>query len=198
MIVPAFRWLAFAAFLSLLLVYFKGGTTLVKDIRRSVEIAGNYSYAVFSIIMALAGAVILTTQFLVCMDIIRTYAWPGSGWVAAAGAILEIAGILAAYRVRGRYLGRFWSGNVEIQPDHQIVESGPYRIIRHPIYTLTLIIYSGVASAFAVWWIWLACGTLMAGYILLTEYEDAYLTENLPGYSDYRNRTKWKLLPGIW
>jgi protein-S-isoprenylcysteine O-methyltransferase Ste14 len=147
--------------------------------------------------MGIAGLSILVLQFLICAGGIEPVAGFPDGLVLA-GAVLEIAGILAAYFVRGRYLGRFWSGSVEIQPDHHIVEHGPYRFIRHPVYALTLLIYPGVALAFPVGWVWLACGIMLAGYLLLTEYEDRFLARNLPGYAGYRARTRWKILPGIW
>jgi protein-S-isoprenylcysteine O-methyltransferase Ste14 len=197
MILIILRWLAFAASLSLLLVYFQGGTTLVRDVRRSVADAGNYYYAFFSAVMGFAGLVILISQLLVCVGYLQTFREIPEG-LAAAGAVLAVAAILTSYWIRARYLGRFWSGNVEVKPDHRIVENGPYRIIRHPIYACAVAIYSGIAPAFAVGWIWLACGIMIAGYFILGEYEDRFLAKNLTGYSEYRKRTVRKIIPGIW
>ncbi len=197
MVISFLRWLAFAASLSLLLVYFRGGIALVRDVRRSVAKAGNYYYALFSAVMGIAGLVILVSQFLVCVGYVDTFR-EIPDWLAAAGAVLVVAAILASYWIRARYLGRFWSGNVEVKPDHRIVDAGPYRIIRHPIYACAVAIYSGIAPAFALGWIWLACGIMIAGYFILDEYEDRFLAKNLAGYSEYRQRTVWKIIPGIW
>ena len=197
MILILLRWLAFAACLSLLLVYFRGGTTLVNDIQRSVAGAGNYYYLLFSIVMAIAGLVILISQLLICLGFVETFGgFPE--WLASAGAMASVAAIIAAYWIRVRSLGRFWSGNVEVKPDHRIVDSGPYRLIRHPIYTCALVIYTGVIPAFAVWWVWAACGIMLAGYVLLGDYEDRFLAKHLAGYDEYRKRTVWKMIPGIW
>jgi len=197
MILIFLRWLAFAASLSIVLIYFQGGTTLVKDTRRSITEAGNYYYLLFSIVMGIAGVVILISQLLICLGYVETFGGIPE-WLAAAGAATVVAAILSSYWIRGRYLGRFWSGNVELKPDHRIVETGPYRIIRHPIYACALVIYAGVVPAFAVWWVWAACGIMLAGYVILGEYEDRFLTKNLTGYADYRKRTAWKIIPGIW
>lgn len=198
MLIPLLRWLAFATSLSLVLVYFKGGTLIVKDTQRSVDTTGGYSYAALAIVMCLAGLTILLTQLLLCLGIINTCAWAERWWMVTPGAIMVIAGILAAYWVRHRYLGRFWSGNVEIQEHHTVVEDGPYRLVRHPLYAMTLVIYPGAALAFPVWWNWIACGAVMAGYILLTAYEDRFLASHLPGYREYQQRTRYRMVPGVW
>ena len=111
---------------------------------------------------------------------------------------MVIAGILASYWIRHRYLGRFWSGNVEIQEHHELIESGPYRFVRHPLYAMTLVIYPGAALAFPVWWNWIACGAIVAGYIWLTAYEDGFLASHLPGYREYQRHTRYRLVPGVW
>lgn len=191
------RWLAFLASLSLILVYFKGGTLFVKDIKRSIKASGGYAYLVFAVVMGLAAMVILASQILICLGISKTVSCPGK-FIAALGAVAAIAAILAAYRVKYHYLGRFWSGNVEIKKKHKIIDYGPYAWVRHPLYSLTLFIYPGTALAFSVWWVWAACAIMTLGYVLLTEYEDRYLAKKLPGYKQYQKRTQHKLIPGVW
>ncbi|MBN1438582.1 MAG: isoprenylcysteine carboxylmethyltransferase family protein [Anaerolineales bacterium] len=196
MILNGIRWLAFAASLSLLLVYFRGGTTLVRDVRRSVESAGDYFYLALSLVMGTAGLVILATQLLICAGLVRPSA-AVPDWIAAAGGVVSVGSILLSYWIRSR-LGRYWSGNVEVKPGHRIVDTGPYRVVRHPLYANTLILYPAAALAFAVWWVWLACGIMTAGYALLAGYEDRFLLRNLTGYAEYRKRTVWRLIPWIW
>jgi protein-S-isoprenylcysteine O-methyltransferase Ste14 len=198
MLVPLLRWIAFAASLSVLLVYFKGGTCIVKDTKRSVATTGGHRYLIFAIVMGLAGLTILVTQLSLCLAIVRAPAWAERWWPVVLGTSMIVTSISASYWVRSRYLGRFWSGTVEIQEDHKVVEDGPYRIVRHPLYAMTLAIYPGVALAFAVWWNWIACGIMIIGYIWLAAYEDRFLAANLSGYREYQQRTPYRLVPGIW
>jgi protein-S-isoprenylcysteine O-methyltransferase Ste14 len=192
------RWVIVAASLSLLLVYFQGGSLIVKDTKRSVETTGGYIYIVFTVMMCLAGLTILSTQFLICLRIVNAIALAENSWIVTLGALLVVIGIAAAFWIRHRYLRGFWSGTVEIRENHQVVKEGPYRIVRHPIYALTLLIYPGVALAFAVWWNWIACGVMIVGYLWLTAYEDKYLEGNLVGYQEYQQLTRYRLIPGIW
>jgi len=185
-------------YLSLLLVYFKGGTVAVKDARRSVATTGGRSYLAMALVMGAAGLTILVMQLLVCLGIVETAAWGESLWAALLGTILVTVGILGAYWVRHRYLGRYWSGTVEIHTDHDVIEAGPYGVVRHPLYALTLALYPGVALAFPVWWNWIACAVMIASYVWLAAYEDAFLAANLAGYGEYQKRTRYRLVPGIW
>jgi protein-S-isoprenylcysteine O-methyltransferase Ste14 len=192
------RWFSFVLSLSLPLVYFKGGTAVVRDIRRSVSTTGGRSYAAVALVMVGAGLAILAAQLLICLDVVEAAAWGESLWVALPGAVLVAIGILGAFWIRHRYLGRFWSGTVEIHDSHTVIEAGPYGAVRHPLYSLILALYPGISLVFPVWWNWLACGVVGASYVWLAAYEDAFLAENLPGYREYQERTRFKLVPGVW
>ena len=198
MLVSLLRWTAFAASLSVPLVYFRGGTCIAKDTKRSVATTGGHSYLIFAIVMCSAGLTILVTQLLFCLAVVRTSAWAERWWPVVLRTSMIVAGISASYWFRSRYLGRFWRGTVEVQEDHKVVEDGPYRIVRHPLYAMALAIYPGVALAFAVWWNWIACGMMVIGYIWLAAYEDRFLAANLSGYREYKQRTPYRLVPGIW
>jgi protein-S-isoprenylcysteine O-methyltransferase Ste14 len=192
------RWFSLALSLSLPLVYFRGGTDAVRDIRRSVSATGGHSCAVVTLTIAAGGLAILAAQLLICLGVVEPAAWGESLWAALPGAVLVAIGTLGAYWIRYRYLGRFWSGTVEIHDGHTVVEAGPYGAVRHPIYSLTLALYPGAALVFPLWWNWLACAIVLASYVWLAAYEDAFLADNLPGYREYQKRTRFKMLPGIW
>jgi protein-S-isoprenylcysteine O-methyltransferase Ste14 len=180
------------------LVYFQGGSSVIKDTQRSVKSSGDTINAVFIVMMFIAGLAILLTQFLTCLRIVSVAPLVESQWVVALGALLVVAGIAAAFWIRHRYLRGFWSGNVEIQENHRVIKEGPYQIVRHPLYALTLLMYPGVALAFAFWWNWIASGVMIVEYVWLTAYEDNYLQENLPGYPQYQQQTRYRWVPGIW
>jgi len=96
------------------------------------------------------------------------------------------------------YLGRFWTAEAALQALHQVVDSGPYGVVRHPIYTAAWVMYLGTGLVFAIWWNWLACGLVMVAYILKARYEDVFLAANLPGYPAYQQRVRYQLIPGVW
>jgi protein-S-isoprenylcysteine O-methyltransferase Ste14 len=198
MFLSIMRWLAFFVSASLIVIYFQGGTLIVKDTRRAVHAQGTRQYLYFVLIMGAAGLCILATQLLICLGYLERYLLIRSDVVGIVGAVLVIAGIGSAYGIRYAYLRGNWSGNVEIKEHHRIVVEGPYRYVRHPIYALTLLIYPGAALAFPVWWNGPAGALMIAGYVWLTVYEDHFLQDRLPGYRAYAQQTKYKLIPGVW
>jgi protein-S-isoprenylcysteine O-methyltransferase Ste14 len=198
MLIALLRWLTFAAFLSILLVYFKGGTTLYKDIRVSTKSTGSYQSALLLISMFVVGLFLVGSLLMMCLGYSQAFVWAEKEWLVTTGSFLALLSILGIYWFRFGYLRRFWSGSVQVQSSQEIIDVGPYRVIRHPIYSTALVMYPGIAMGFATWWIWLACGLLVIGYILVTDYEDRFLAANLPGYREYQERTRYRLIPGVW
>lgn len=192
------RWVILIASLTMFLVYFHGGSLVIKDTKRSVQTTGDTINAIFVVVMFIAGFTVLATQVLMCLQGVKVAPVVENDWIAALGAIMVTSGIAAAFYIRHRYLKGLWSGNVEVREDHRIVKEGPYQTVRHPIYALTLLMYPGVALAFAVWWNLVACAVMTVGYIWLTIYEDRYLQANLPGYQAYQQQTRYRWVPGIW
>jgi protein-S-isoprenylcysteine O-methyltransferase Ste14 len=72
--------------------------------------------------------------------------WPVGIWPFWLGAAVSIAGLLFAVWAR-EHLGRNWSRSVTIKKDHELITTGPYAIVRHPIYTGILIGFIGMAIA---------------------------------------------------
>jgi protein-S-isoprenylcysteine O-methyltransferase Ste14 len=75
---------------------------------------------------------------------------PRAAWPFWTGAALTATGLLFAVWAR-RHLGRNWSGSVTIKENHELISSGPYAIVRHPIYTGLLLAFAGSALAFGDW-----------------------------------------------
>jgi protein-S-isoprenylcysteine O-methyltransferase Ste14 len=124
--------------------------------------------------------------------------WDVDLWLRILAVIIGTGGyLLTLWSMRQN---AFFEGSVRIQSDynHQVISEGPYRLVRHPGY-LGLTLYNIVLPVVmeSVW------GFLGVGYyfVLLiwrTSLEDRFLRENLPGYADYAQRTRWRLFPGIW
>jgi protein-S-isoprenylcysteine O-methyltransferase Ste14 len=95
---------------------------------------------------------------------------------------------------------RFFSSVVRVQNErgHQVVDSGPYGIVRHPGYAGLMlgIPFSGLALGS---WVAAAIGLVMSALILRRVlFEDAFLQKNLDGYVAYTHRVQHRLIPGVW
>jgi protein-S-isoprenylcysteine O-methyltransferase Ste14 len=118
--------------------------------------------------------------------------------VEVLGCGFTLAGCAGSFVVRFGFLGRWWSAKITVQDGQQIVDRGPYAIIRHPLYALSALTYAGAALVFPIWWIVAACAVAVAGYVLLARAEDDYMARNLAGYAAYRQRVRFGLIPGLW
>ena len=139
--------------------------------------------------------------------------WPYSGWPAATapafefprvlpaapffvplGLALEVGGLWLAIWAR-RHLGRNWSGAVSVKVDHELVESGPYRRIRHPIYTGLIAMYLGAALVSARLQGPLAIALISIAYARKIGLEEQNLSRVFgPAFDEYRRRS-WALVP---
>ena len=142
----------------------------------------------------LTGSVLVTLGPLAATDALAaTNTLP----LVAVGSVLALAGMAGTFACR-RWLGRFWTAEAALQPDHQVIDRGPYARVRHPIYTAAIALYLGTALVFAAWWSLLAFLVVAVSYALKARLEDAYLHANLPGYAAYMARVRWRLVPGLW
>jgi protein-S-isoprenylcysteine O-methyltransferase Ste14 len=98
-----------------------------------------------------------------------------------------------------RTLGRFFTVTVDVGEDHQLVDTGPYALLRHPSYTGMLVVYLGIGVGLDSW---LSVATALliplAAVLNRIRHEEAVLRAQLgPQYERYATRTS-RLLPGIW
>jgi len=128
------------------------------------------------------------------------YRWsPYLQWeICLLGIVLMFSGQLLF--LIAKKTNKFFSSVVRIQNDrgHTVCESGPYKFVRHPGY-LGMII-SWVGFPLIIGSIWSTIPIVFAIILLLirTRLEDRTLTEELSGYSQYLQKTRYKLIPGIW
>lgn len=90
------------------------------------------------------------------------------------------------------------SAIVEIQKDHKIISTGPYAVVRHPMYIGALIMIFGTPIALGSWWGIIACIVITITIIVRILEEEKFLTKNLHGYSGYQKKVKYRLIPFIW
>ncbi|MGB6158342.1 MAG: isoprenylcysteine carboxylmethyltransferase family protein [Acidobacteriaceae bacterium] len=122
---------------------------------------------------------------------------PASRILTVAGLAIEIAGILFAFWAR-RHLGRNWSGEVRIATGHQLVRSGPYKTIRHPIYTGVLAMYAGVMLVSGQIHALLGFLIIAVAYWRKLCLEEKILSTNFgPDWDSWRRET-WALVPPLF
>jgi protein-S-isoprenylcysteine O-methyltransferase Ste14 len=92
----------------------------------------------------------------------------------------------------------FAAGTIEVGADQKLIATGPYAIVRHPMYSSALVMLLGTPLALGSWWGLLAIipMTLVIVWRLLDE--ELFLVKNLAGYTEYQRTVRYHLLPGIW
>ncbi len=112
------------------------------------------------------------------------------------GALLAVIGVLFAIWARA-HLGRNWSPAPAIKEEHELVTSGPYRFVRHPIYTGVILAAFGTALTGSIFGagMFIASGIM---FVLRIAKEERIMLQLFPNtYPRYQARTK-KLIPFIW
>lgn len=120
-------------------------------------------------------------------------AWP---FLAPLGVAVQAGGLLLALWAR-RSLGRHWSGEVTVKEDHELVRSGPYRRIRHPIYTGAIAMYIGPALVSGRLQGVLSLALVAIAYARKIRQEERVLSAEFgSAYDDYC-RESWVVFPGL-
>jgi len=113
------------------------------------------------------------------------------------GVVLVVLGCGLAILAR-RHLGANWSAAVTLKHDHSLVQSGPYRYLRHPIYTGLVLAFAGNALALGEWRGLLALLMVCVSLVFKLRREERWMLEHFgTTYADYRRRS-WALLPWIY
>lgn len=125
--------------------------------------------------------------------------WSGlPSWSLWAGFML----ILPAYLLPLWALTHnpYASGVVRIQKDRdqQVSTSGPYQYIRHPMYAATIFFGLGAPLFLGSWWALIPGISMVLLFVVRASLEDRTLQEELPGYRQYTQDVRYRLLPGIW
>ena len=127
---------------------------------------------------------------------INVILWPRNLPADICSDVVVVAGLFVVIWAR-RTLGANWSANVQIEADHELVQSGPYKYVRHPIYSGFLTMVLGTAIAYGQLLGVVILAVSFAGFFLKAMREESILTERFSeAYLRYKVRTK-TLIPYI-
>ncbi len=132
------------------------------------------------------------------LDAVR-FGWSHLGWNAFfAGLPFYLIGtVLVPWTM---IVNPHLEKTVRIQHDrgHQVVNSGPYAVIRHPMYAGVILQSLAVPLLLGSLWSYLPVAATICLFVVRTALEDRTLRNELPGYANYATSTRFRLLPGIW
>ncbi len=124
------------------------------------------------------------------------------GWIVLPAAVSYAAAavFLAGYALYAEVLkeNEYLSRTIEVQEGQKVVDTGLYGVVRHPMYMCTLFLFLAMP---------LILGCLFSFAVMLLYFpiiakrirnEEAVLEEGLPGYTEYKKRVKYRIVPGIW
>jgi protein-S-isoprenylcysteine O-methyltransferase Ste14 len=152
-----------------------------------------------TILLSIVGLVELVKYVVAALDMRH-------GWSPPFPPALQLVGLAVAgvgYVVLGVWsmaANAYFSMVVRIQEDrgHAVVTDGPYRFVRHPGYLGSILFALATPLVLGSLWAFVPCGLGAVLFIVRTALEDKTLQKELPGYREYAERVRYRLLPGIW
>ena len=120
--------------------------------------------------------------------------------VPIGGVLLGDALLVLGFGFTGRVYreNTYTSATIEVYRGQQVISTGPYAVVRHPLYASALLYLLGTPLALGSYWGLLALVFMLPFLVWRLVDEEQVLARELPGYVDYRARVRYRLLPGIW
>ncbi len=154
-----------------------------------------------TMLMSVVGLTTLAKHIVAGLDFRR--GWTANVWqvpLALQIAALVIAALGYALGLWAMAVNAYFSKIMRIQEDrdHTVATGGPYRYVRHPGYTGTVLFELTTPIALGSLWALIPGGLSALLMIVRTALEDKTLQKELAGYTDYTERVRYRLLPGVW
>lgn len=164
--------------------------------RRSRRQAGTKAFD--KVFIALYLPSVLALPLVAGLDAVR-FAWaPLPFWTVVPGALLLIVGMIPIgwSMITNPHL----EPTVRIQDDrgHTVVNTGPYRYVRHPFYVGVIVMYASFPLVLGSAWAFAVVGWIALLFVSRTALEDRTLIRELEGYEAYSRRTRFRLVPHVW
>jgi protein-S-isoprenylcysteine O-methyltransferase Ste14 len=147
-----------------------------------------------------------TIQMMASLLFLGIYIVPGFdrryGWSEVPGVVVIAADILvlAAYGFFVRVLkeNSYASRVVEVEENQKVITTGPYALVRHPMYLAILAMYVLTPLSLGSWWAAVPALPVFLVLVARIQSEEKVLKEKLAGYREYAQSVRFRLIPGIW
>jgi protein-S-isoprenylcysteine O-methyltransferase Ste14 len=134
---------------------------------------------------------------LVLPGIDHRFGWSDMpAYVAISGDLLVVLGWLGIFLVFRE--NSFSSATIELAADQRVISTGPYAVVRHPMYAAALVMLLGIPIALGSWWGVLIMAAVVPALVWRLLDEESFLARNLPGYAAYQGRVRYRLVPLVW
>lgn len=145
--------------------------------------------------IALTGVALVAALLVAALD--RRFGWshvPVPVVVVALGLVLLSYGLFFLVIRENSFASRV----VEVAEDQPVISSGPYAVVRHPMYVATNVMFLASPVALGSWWGLVPAVLVLPGMVLRILDEEQQLREGLPGYAEYCEKVRWRQVPGVW
>jgi protein-S-isoprenylcysteine O-methyltransferase Ste14 len=117
-------------------------------------------------------------------------------WVVLIAAVLVLLGYATVFWVfrENSYASRV----IEVAQEQQVIDSGPYALVRHPMYVGSILVYTFSPLVLGSWWAMIPAVLIIPALIARIKNEEAVLRNDLPGYAAYCQKVRYRMLPGVW
>ena len=127
----------------------------------------------------------------------RRFGWSAVPlWATLAGDVLVAIGFLIIFLVYKE--NAFASATIEVYPEQKVITTGLYGLVRHPMYMGGLFLFVGMCLALGSWWDFLVFLLMVPALMWRIFDEEKLLAKELPGYLEYRNNVRRRLIPFVW
>ena len=127
----------------------------------------------------------------------RRFGWSAVPlWATLAGDVLVAIGFLIIFLVYKE--NAFASATIEVYPEQKVITTGLYGLVRHPMYMGGLFLFVGMCLALGSWWDFLVFLLMVPALMWRIFDEEKLLSKELPGYLEYRNNVRRRLIPFVW
>ena len=153
----------------------------------------------FDQVFVAAGLVLFLCGLIVAGLDSGRHVWSRMSWEwTVLGVGMYIAGMVPV--VCSLVVNKFLDTTVSIQRHrgHRVVSTGPYRIVRHPMYSGLLLVCLSFPLILGSWWAFIPMGLMPPLLVFRTAKEDATLRPELAGYEQFTQQTRYRLIAGVW
>lgn len=145
--------------------------------------------------IALSGVAIIGTLLVAALD--RRFGWshvPVPVTVVGLGLVLVSYGLFFLVLRENSYASRV----IEVSEAQRVISTGPYAVVRHPMYVATNAMFLATPLALGSWWALVPAVLVLPGMVWRILDEEKQLREGLPGYREYCEKVRWRQVPGLW